>query len=105
MIKFIDITEKLEPEAKTEHYISIQLDAMGEAIRDLLYKRQQFSCLHEMQDKVFRFLQTEERGAHGNNQANQMAPPQSQCKQAHWLEATGIFFILSFRWVQVFPSE
>ena len=38
MIEFIDLTKKLEPEAKTEDYISIQSDAMGEAIRDFLCK-------------------------------------------------------------------
>ena len=59
MIEFIDLTKKSEPEVKKDDYIAIQLEAMGEAIRESLSRRQQFACLHEMQGVVFKDVSTQ----------------------------------------------
>ena len=81
MIEFIDLTKKAEPEAKND-YISIQLEGMGEAIRDSLTKRQQFNCLHEMQGIVYKYVSNQldiEEGLQGKNNPMQMQQmPQQQ---------------------------
>ena len=58
MIEFIDLTTKqtaaeLVPLA-TKDYVGTQLEAMGQAIRSSLDPRQQFECLFEMNNVLYR---------------------------------------------------
>ena len=63
MIEFIDLTTKqtaaeLVPHATppTKDYVGTQLEAMGQAIRSSLDPRQQFECLFEMNNVLYRHV-------------------------------------------------
>ena len=56
MIEYIDLTKRSETEVKKEDYITLQLEAMRESTRESLSKRQAYSCLHEMQGVIFRYV-------------------------------------------------
>ena len=56
MIEYIDLTKKAEVEVRKDDFISLQLEAMGESIRESLPKRQDNACFHEMQGVVLRYV-------------------------------------------------
>ena len=63
MIEFIDLTTKqtiaeLVPHAAppTKDYVGMQLEAMGQAKRSSLDPRQQFECLFEMNNVLYRHV-------------------------------------------------
>ena len=103
MIEYIDLTKKAEVDLRKDDFISLQVEAMAESIRESLPKRQAYACLHEMQGVVFRYVSnhldqqmgqpmaqqiTPQMGQQmGQNMGHQMAVPPLQQQQDNWLEA------------------
>ena len=63
---------------RKEDFISPQLEAMGESIRESLPKRQAYACLHEMQGVVFRYVSTQLDQQMGQPMPQQMTPQMQQ---------------------------
>ena len=111
MIEYIDLTKKTEVDAKKDKYISLQLEAMGESIRESFPKRQAYSCLYEMQAVVFRYVSNQldrqegqQMGQHMRQQipAQMPVPPCTNNRTTSWREATEISFLLISRCIQFF---
>ena len=49
MIEYINLTKKAEVDLRKDDFISLQVEAMAESIRESLPKSQAYACLHEMQ--------------------------------------------------------
>ena len=99
MIEYIDVTKKAEVDLRKDDFISLQLEAMGESIRESLPKRQANACLHEMQGVVFQYVSNQLDQQMAQPMAQQMTPqigqqmghqigvPPLQQQQDNWLEA------------------
>ena len=99
MIEYIDLTKKAEVDLRKDDFISLQVEAMAESIRESLPKRQAYACLHEMQGVVFWYVlnQLDQQMGQpmaqqmtpqmGQNMGHQMAVPPLQQQQDNWLEA------------------
>ena len=59
MTEFIDLMRKQIELEKCENYKTIQLEAMGKAMKESLNKRIQFQCLHEMQNILYSFVSSQ----------------------------------------------
>ena len=73
MIEYIDLTKKAEVDLRKDDFISLQVEAMAESIRESLGKRQAYACLHEMQGVVFWYVSNELDRQAGPQMAQQMA--------------------------------
>ena len=78
MIEYIDLTKKAEVDLRKDDFISLQLEAMGESIRESLPKRQAYACLHEMQGVVFRYVSNQLDQQMAQPMAQQMTPQMGQ---------------------------
>ena len=69
LIEYINLTMKQDVSAaaafavpeKPKDYVAMQLEAIGEAVRENLNHRQQFECLHEMQAVLHRHMQQQQQ--------------------------------------------
>ena len=94
MIEYIDLTKKAEVDIRKDDFISLQVEAMAESIRESLGKRQAYACLHEMQGVVFWYVSAKldrQAGQITHPMAaqqigNQMAVPPLQQQQDNQLE-------------------
>ena len=115
MIEYIDLTKKAEVDLRKDDFISLQLEAMGESIRESLPKRQGHACLHEMQGVVFQYVsnQLDQQMAQpmaqqmtpqmGQQMGHQMGvPPCSNSRTISWRQGTGICCMQISRYVQFF---
>ena len=83
MIEYINLTKKAEVDLRKDNFISLQVEAMAESIRESLPKRQAYACLHEMQGVVFWYISNQldqQMGQQmtpqmGQNMGHQMAVP------------------------------
>ena len=99
MIEYIDLTKKAEVDLRKDDFISLQVKAMAESIREFLGKRQAYACLHKMQRVMFWYVSNElDRQARpqmtqpmapqmGQQMGNQMAVTPLQQQHDNWLEA------------------
>ena len=88
---------------RKDDFISLQVEAMAESIRESLPKRQAYACLYDMQGVVFRYISnqldqqmgqpmdqqmTQQMGQQmGQNMEHQIAVPPLQQQQDNRLEA------------------
>ena len=59
MIEFIDLMRKHIESEKCEDYKTVQLEAMGKAMKESLNKRIRFQCVHVMQNIIYRFVSSQ----------------------------------------------
>ena len=78
MIEYIDLTKKAEVDLRKDDFISLQVEAMAESIRESLPKMQAYACLHEMQGVVFRYISNQLNQQMGQPMAQQMTPQMGQ---------------------------
>ena len=78
MIEYIDLTKKTEVNLRKDDFISLQVEAMAESIRESLPKRQAYACLHEMQGVVFRYVSNQLGQQMGQPMVQQMTPQMGQ---------------------------
>ena len=74
MIEYIDLTKKAEVYLRKDDFISLQVKAMAESIRESLPKRQAYACLHEMQGVVFWYISNQLDQQMGQHMAQQITP-------------------------------
>ena len=53
MIEYINLTKKAEVDLRKDDFISLQVKAITESVRESLGKRQAYAHLHEMQGVVY----------------------------------------------------
>ena len=78
MIEYIDLTKKAEVDLRKDDFISLQVEAMAESIRESLPKKQAYACLHEMQGIVFWYVSNQLDQQMGQPMAQQMTPQMGQ---------------------------
>ena len=84
MIEYIDLTKKAEVDLRKDDFISLQVKAMAESISESLPKMQAYTCLHEMQGVVFRYVSTQLDQQIGQQMAQQMTPQMGQQMGQKW---------------------